>query len=271
MSTTSLRLPAAAWPRLHLAELGDQPWLPDLLRRGETDYLAAALAVGRPFAPLAVRLGELLDRAGTHRIIDLGSGGAGPWPHLTGAIADARAGRAPEVRLTDLRPNRDAIARAEALGFAYEDVPVDARDVPPHLTGVRTLFDAFHHLRPADGRAVLADAHRACASIVVAEALSRRASALIATLFLVPWLVVLLTPRVRPVTISRLLLTYLVPILPLMIWFDGVVSCLRSYRPRELLALTEGLDGYRWEAGEIRHNGALVTFLVGEPVPKEAP
>jgi hypothetical protein len=263
---TSLSLGRATWPRLHLAELGDQPWLPDALRRGETDYLAAALAVGRPFTPLSPRIGALLDRAGTDRVVDLGSGGAGPWPHLAGAVAATRAGRAPQVTLTDLRPNRGAIAHAATLGFAYEDAPVDARDVPAHLGGVRTLFDAFHHLRPADARAVLASAHHARAPIVLGEALSRRPTTLISTLLLVPLLVLVLTPRVRPVTLWRLVLTYLVPILPLVIWFDGVVSCLRAYRPHELLALTEGLDGYRWEAGELRHHGALVTFLIGEPV-----
>jgi hypothetical protein len=265
-STLPAPLPRSGWPRLHLAELGDQPWLPDVIRRGETDYLAAALALGRPFTPLAPRIAALLDRAGTDRIVDLGAGGAGPWPHLAPAVTAARDGRAPAVTLTDLRPNRDAIARAAAQGLAYEPAPVDARDVPARLTGVRTLFDAFHHLRPADARAVLAGAHHARAPIVIGEALSRRPSTLIATALLVPLMVLLLTPRVRPVTIARLVLTYLVPILPLAIWFDGVVSCLRAYRPPELLALAAGLDGHRWEAGELRHRGAIVTYLIGVPI-----
>lgn len=43
------------------------------------------------------------------------------------------------------------------------------------------------------------------------------------------------------------------------------MSCLRTYRPDELLALTGGLDGYRWEASELRTRGAIVTYLIGEP------
>jgi hypothetical protein len=122
------------------------------------------------------------------------------------------------------------------------------------------MFDGLHHLRPADARAVLADAHRRRAPLVIGEAMSRRPRMLVTTP-LIPLFVLLLTPRIRPVSGWQLLFTYALPILPLAIAWDGFVSCLRTYRPRELLALTEGLDGYRWDAGEERG----LTYLIGEP------
>ena len=64
-----------AWSRLHLMEWNDQPWLPEALRRAETDYLAAVLHAPDPFAPLAPRLAAL---CADDRIIDLCAGGAGP-------------------------------------------------------------------------------------------------------------------------------------------------------------------------------------------------
>ena len=84
-------------------------------------------------------------------------------------------------------------------------------------------------------------------------------------MLIVPLLVLLVTPFVRPFSLARLLLTYLVPVLPLLILWDGIVSCLRTYRPDELLALTAGLDGHRWRATELRQRGSIVTVLVGEP------
>ena len=49
------------------------------------------------------------------------------------------------------------------------------------------------------------------------------------------------------------------PLLPLCIFWDGLVSCLRTYRVDELRALVDGLDdGYRWEAGTVRKAGRNV-------------
>jgi len=264
LARPTLALPRTAWRRAQLFELCDQSWLPEVLRRAETDYLATVIRVAEPFAPLGPKLAEVLDRAGVDRIVDLASGGAGPWPGLARRIADARGGRAPEVTLTDLYPNERAFGRARAAGLAYEEAPVDARDVAPRLTGVRTIFDGLHHLAPADAHAVLADAHRRRAPIVVGEAMPRRWRVLL-TVPLIPLLVLLMTPRIRPVSAVQLLFTYLIPILPLIIMWDGFVSCLRTYRPAELLALAQGLDGYRWDAGTLRHRAASITYLVGEP------
>ena len=55
------------------------------------------------------------------------------------------------------------------------------------------------------------------------------------------------------------------PVLPILIAWDGVVSCLRTYTPDELRRLSAGLDGFTWETGELRTRGAIVTYLIGEP------
>jgi hypothetical protein len=244
-------------PRVHAFEFNDQPWLPETLRRAETEYLARVIEVSRPFGPMAKPIGQVLERAGTDRVVDLASGGAGPWPGLAAEIGTVR------VTLTDLYPNPRAFAR---VGLPFEPAPVDARDVPRHLSGVRTMFDALHHLRPDDARAVRADAHRARQPIVIAELTNRRLAMILVSIVFIPLAVLFLTPTIRPFSWSRLLFTYLVPILPPLILWDGIVSCLRTYRPDELRALTTGLDGYRWDAGEIRARGAIVTYLIGEPV-----
>jgi len=47
--------------------------------------------------------------------------------------------------LTDLYPNPKSAVDSR-ISWATE--PVDATCVPPRLTGVRTMFTAFHHFRP---------------------------------------------------------------------------------------------------------------------------
>ena len=53
---------------------------------------------------------------------------------------------------------------------------MDATHVPRELAGLRTLFNGFHHFRPLDATAILADAVRARQPIAIFEA-SRRSLA----------------------------------------------------------------------------------------------
>ena len=262
-----------AWPRLHLMEWNDQPWLPEVLRRSETDYLATVLELADPFAPLVPRIAAACERTGTDRFVDLCAGGAGPWSRLQPALT-AALGRPVRATLTDLYQHPGAFARASAAtsgAVTGETAPVAARAVPPHLSGFRTMFDALHHLRPADARAVLADAHRARRPILIAEG-TRRSAAAVLGMLLVPLIVLLITPRIRPFSWARLLFTYLVPLVPLLVLWDGVVSCLRTYRPEELRAFTADLGGgYTWDIGTYRHRGVSVTYVLGEPTEPTEP
>jgi hypothetical protein len=83
--------------------------------------------------------------------------------------------------------------------------------------------------------------------------------------------VLVLTPAIRPFRWSRLFWTYLVPVLPLAILFDGVGSTLRVYTPEEMLALGQevGGDEYEWEAGAERPSGSPIPipYLIGVPRP----
>jgi hypothetical protein len=83
------------------------------------------------------------------------------------------------------------------------------------------------------------------------------------------------TPLIRPFRWSRLLFTYVVPIIPFALLFDGVVSCLRTYRPQELREMIKKLDGieYQWAVGEhSRASGeAPITYLIGYPQDRVSP
>jgi hypothetical protein len=270
VTASSLRpvtLPFALWPRLHLIELHEQAWVPEVLRRAATDYLTQAIAIADSFAPLAPRLVELCKHTSMEQFTDLCAGASGPWLRLHRTVS-AQLGRPVHVTMTDLYPNKAAFAHVATVTngtVVGEDAPVDARAVPEKLRGIRTMFDCFHHFKPREARAVLFDVYRRREPIVIAEG-TRRSLAAVLGMLLAPLLVLLLTPRIRPFSWSRLVLTYLVPIVPLLVLWDGVVSCLRSYRPRELRALTAGLDEqYSWEVGTYWRRGNVVTFLVGLP------
>src|SRR5574341_447418 len=229
--------------RLHLLEIHDQAWCPASLRDAVTDNLQFYLNLGNSYGPIAPRLRAAVARAGATRIVDLCSGGGGPWRRL------CRAFDGVGILLTDKFPNRAALGRTRtATGSRVDFYPesVDATRVPGTLAGFRTLFTSFHHFAPDQARTILQDAVRRRQGIGVFEVTARRPGAILA-LLLAPLLVLLSAPFIRPFRWSRLAWTYSL-VLPVVAVCDGIVSCLRTYAPAELRELVAGLtqDGYAW-------------------------
>jgi len=256
-------------PRLHLFEVEDSPLLPSLLRDMMTEYLHWVMDIAGPYDPAAAHIAALLQASGSSRVVDLASGGAGPWPRLLPRVT-AALGAMPQVTLTDLHPNVRAFARVEqetrgAIRGLTQSV--DATRVPPELAGVRTMFTGLHHLAPDQVRALMRDAAAQRQPLVAFELTERTPFGI---LMMVASLLLVLgsAPFIKPFRLERLVLTYLIPILPLFIVWDGVVSALRSYTLDELrdFAAEAAMAGYEWEVGERVGAPMPVTFLVGRPV-----
>jgi len=265
--------------RRQLIEIEDQPWCPAAVRDGLTDYLQFISDRTEPYAAAARLLADALrtsadDRAGQPpvAVVDLGSGAGGPWRRLVRRVSDA--GVPVHVRLTDLHPNIaafDQLARETDGAVSGEPRAIPADAVPDDLTGFRTIFTAFHHFPPAGARRVLANAVARRQGIAVFESTTRTALCLLVML-LVPHVVWLVTPFIRPFRWSRLLLTYVFPVIPTVAFVDGVVSCLRTYTPdelRELAGSVDGAEGYEWTAGHTGGGPIPMTYLVGLPVRRE--
>ena len=83
---TAVGLRPVCLPADHLIEIHEKPWCPASLRDAATDYLQLTATLANLYANLAPVLDRALDRAGTRRIIDLCSGGGGPWFRLHAAL-----------------------------------------------------------------------------------------------------------------------------------------------------------------------------------------
>jgi hypothetical protein len=256
--------------RFHLFEIEDQSWCPAPIRDGGTDYLQFVLAKTQPYRAIAPRLTRAIQTTGAGQVIDLCSGAGGPWssllPHVSANIPASM-----DVVLTDYYPNIDALQRVYRQSggkINYVAHPVDAKQVPADLVGFRTLFSGFHHFTPSDAVRILQDTVSKGQGIGIFEATERRASSILSMLF-VPLIILLVTPAIRPFRWSRLLWTYLLPAIPLLGLFDGIVSCLRTYTPAELHEMIQPFTNYTWEIGQERTRGApsSVTYLIGYPAP----
>ena len=257
--------------RVQLFEFEDLPWFPQVVRECMTDFLSFLGQRGQVvYASFAERLAAAFDATGDDTILDLCSGGGGPAITIANLMR-VHNGRPLRVVLTDLYPNLPRLERArlEGLGAVeYRQLPVDATAVPEALPGFRLICNAFHHLPPEAARKCLADAVRQGRGIALVEMVDRSVTSLFGVTFGTS-AVLAVTPFIRPVRVSRLALTYLLPIVPLCTWWDGMVSCLRAYHPRELERLVASLpdNDYTWEIGRLPVPSAPTSliYLIGHP------
>ena len=106
-------------------------------------------------------------------------------------------------------------------------------------------------------------------AIAIFEGVNLRAIGLVAIPAQLP-AILLLTPLVKPFRWSRLLFTYVLPLIPLLVVFDGTVSFLRLYLEdelRELIATVPDSDTFEWDVGTTCVSAVPigVTHLVGVP------
>jgi len=255
--------------RRHLVEIEDLALCPEAVRNGATDWLAFMANATKVFSCVAPAIRRAMDAVGTTQVLDLCSGGGGPWLTLERELAKSGSVM---VELSDRYPNvaafRELCDRSGGrLEFRTESI--DATDVPPALDGIRTMFNSFHHFPPPTARAILADAVRKRRAIAVCEGVNLRAAGLIAMTLQLP-AILLLTPLVKPFRWSRLLFTYVLPLIPLLVLFDGTVSMLRLYLEdelRELVASVADHDTFEWDIGTtfVSTLPIGVVHLVGVP------
>jgi len=253
-------------------EFEDEGWFPSSLRDLLTDYLSFSFTKLPIYDPVVAHVQRLVESSENGKVVDLCSGGSGPWPRILRRLpADCPI----SLTLTDIYPNVERFERVRVEAgrrIDYRTEPIDARSVPADLSGARTLFAGFHHLRPRDARAVLADAANNRCPIGIFEFTDRSVVNVVATL-VAPLLPLVSVPFIRPWSGKRILWGLVLPVVPLVVAWDFLASTMRSYRADEMLEMAprDMEEEYSFEAGEIRSLFGLVklTYLLGLPRAKD--
>lgn len=224
--------------RLLFPQLVAQSWYPAVLKQRTAEFMTWFVNVAgaaRPFVPI---FEAALQHAPIHQLVNLrraiGGGLECVIPLLTTPVT---------VQETD-----------------------DPRAIPS-VDGVYTFVNTFHQLDDEEAVAALSTPSRRRQPVVVVEGNNDNWWQAIGMLVFVPLSVLLLAPWVRPFRWSRLLFTYLVPILPLTTSYDGVAALFRLFSPDELLELagqTGAPASYVWEAGKSDNGrGGKIIYLIG--------
>ena len=259
---------------MRLFEFEDLDWFPNFIREGMTDYLRFIFNAADFYYPVTPLIKEGLENSKHFAVIDLCSGGSGPVKMVQKNFSSIYNISLPVI-LTDRFPNFDAyrLLKRESNGdIDFADKPVDASCVPPELTGLRTIFSAFHHFNKDQAKFVLQDAVKAQQPIAVFDGGDKNILTVLGIIIFHPLIFLLFTPFFKPFRFSRILFTYLVPLIPLCTIWDGIVSITRLYKPGELLSIatSAGNDLFVWKAGNLKNKfGMRVTYLLGYPKTKD--
>ena len=252
-------------PRIHLFEWEDQTFFPVTIRNALTQYLYMVWTVGRFYRGTLPVLSSLIQQTGRTNIYDLCSGGGGAWSHIWQTLSQTIPNLS--IRLTDYYPNIPAFEALQSKtndAITFERDSVDARSADIPANSIVTMLLAFHHFTPEDATQILQNAIRQDAPIVIFEIQQRSLFDVLLMLvhFPICWLI---TPFMRP-SLTHLLFTYLIPIIPFCIVWDGMVSSLRTYTQRELNELmSHTQQAYTWETGTAHHPLHNISYCVGIP------
>lgn len=257
-----------------LFEFEDKTWLPATIREGMTDYLRFILNSGNFYEPVSPLLVQLLQETNSLKVIDLCSGGGGTIVQVQKNIQHKYALAVPFM-LTDIFPNIPAYEFIEHKTdgqVSYCSTPVNAVKVAPALKGVRTIFSAFHHFDTPTATQVIQDAVSAREGIGIFDGGNKSIFFIVAMVLFHPIAFFLFTPFFRPFKWSRLLFTYVIPVIPLLTVWDGIVSVTRLYQPHQLLQMASDVnnENYCWQAGKVKNKyGMHITYLLGYPDEKK--
>lgn len=251
--------------RIHLFEFEDQKWFPAFLRNYGTDFLQFLSNKTKMYKPIVPIIEKGLKEGNTDQIVDLGSGGGGGLIWLNSELKK----NFPELKIvmTDFYPNISAFeySKSKADNFEYQIEQIDARNVPKDMIGLRTQFLSLHHFEPEDAIQILQNAVISDCPIGIFEAQERSVPSILAMLFS-PVSVLLTAPFIRPFKMGRIIFTYLIPIVPLFVLWDGIVSSLRTYSVKEMKELVENVKGeekYNWEIGKVKSGPGVILYLLG--------
>jgi hypothetical protein len=216
----------------HLFEWMDLDWLPTSLRNTMREILECGNA--RPFRPyyewVAAEVKREIVEKGYRNAVELGAGTA----PITRLLARDPGLDGVTLIVCDLKPDVEAFRDLEAkypgrVMPEYGLVDFSQPRVWPSKT-LLFLSGTFHHLPPAIRNQVLHSLTNSADETMMFEPLRRTFVSIVFVFFSIfPALLLPLSFISRPGRLRRFLWCWLLPIAPVLFWWEGLISCLRMW------------------------------------------
>ena len=183
-----------------------------------------------------------------------------------------------EFVLTDIAPHVPAwsLAAQKSSHVHYIPKPIDASNAPSDMLDacnlpsspsghkVFRLFSlAFHHFPDPLARSILKNTLTTSSGFAILELQARTLAAFIMICLMGP-LLCLITPFYFYNDPVHLIFTYLIPVVPFVVVFDGFVSSLRTRTGEEVHEMAQRLGEGAMADWEFKWGTEYHTFLIGE-------
>lgn len=252
--------------RKHLFEFNDSSIIPLFLRQSITEILGKTVSRGAIYAPALPLFKDFCKQTQCSAVLDLCSGSGQASALFIDSLGEQQAADM-QFYLSDLIPFDSTASGQSAAKVTKIEHPVDACAVdgtPTHQA--RMMIAAFHHFKPPQARQILLDAVKANTAVFIVEPFPRR---LRCTL---PFFVYSFIPgALNPLSSKnhrgwKAVFTYLLPIIPLLGWWDTIISALRMYTEQEYLTMVAGAPDYQWRYQQLPNPlGGAITVFTGIP------
>lgn len=258
--------------RIHLFEFEDLSWFPNWIRMCMTRYINTIHKLLGSETQIVSLLNNILKQSNTTHIIDICSGSGGPMPSVFHLLRTTHGYKNLKLTLSDLYPNLEVLKSINSKpesNINYLETPLDATNLNQDAIGLRTMICSMHHMPPNIARDILKDAKEQRQPIFIYEISDNSFPTwlwwIAFPINIITTLVV--TLLVRPMSWQQIVFTYLIPILPFLIAWDGAVSNVRTYTLEDMDILLKDLNDehYRWEKGAIKGKGSNKLYLIGIP------
>ncbi len=246
-------------PRVHAFEFCDQSWLKGFWRETYMEGLNLLCRLGRLDRMVGPSVLKWAAASGPGPILDLASGNG---EVVASIIEEARRQKVCPLKfvLSDLYPDLDGFRNLQQRypqSVTFLSGSTDATALASILSESGSIPQprsihicaGFHHFRPQQAAQVMQWSARNMNGIFISEYFERSWRALM-TPFISLLPLMLLPFLSGRFSLKKVGVTTLIPIVPLMIVWDGLVSILRVYRPEELEAMVpeESKKDWRWES-----------------------
>ncbi|MEM9921611.1 MAG: hypothetical protein AAF990_26140 [Bacteroidota bacterium] len=228
--------------RRNIPQIIYQPWFPSFLKNCVHEFLTwfvIQINAAKPFMPIIERG---LKYSSDDSIINI--------EQDTGAgISTLRPFLSPSTSISNIRIEQ-----------------LDAEKIK--LNGLFVSINSFHQLTRDQATTLLTKVAKSNRPIAILEGNNDSLWQVVGMLFFVPLTIILTTPLVKPFRLSRIIFTYLIPILPLVTLIDGFIALFKLYSPQDLTELTDNIRivDYTWESGKLDNGrGGKIIYLLGIP------
>ncbi len=146
---------------------------------------------------------------------------------------------------------------------------VNAENFNASEEGLYLSVNSFHQFSVEEAKDMLKQISHNRQPAVIVEGNNDSLWQVVGMTVIVPLTVLVTAPFVKPFRFERIIFTYLLPVLPVVTFFDGFMALFKIYAPKDLDELTASIEtkDYYWRSGKLDNGrGGKIIYLIGYPV-----